>query len=97
VAGSAEDGIERAQRALDSGAGLERFAAFIDAQGGDPRVTEDPSLLPVAEVQHELRAHRGGWLARVDTEAVGNASGAFGAGRQHKEDAIDPAVGVEVL
>jgi pyrimidine-nucleoside phosphorylase len=97
VAGSAEDGIERAQQALDSGAGLERFGAFVEAQGGDHCVTENPSLLPAAEVQHELRAERAGWLSGVDTEAVGHTSGDLGAGRRHKEDDIDPAVGVELL
>ncbi len=97
VAQDPEDGRERAQRALDSGAALQRFAAFVQAQGGDPRVADDPALLPSAEVVHEVLAERSGWLAGVDTEAVGNAAGDLGAGRRTKGDQIDPAVGVELL
>ncbi len=97
VADSVEDGRERALAALDSGAALERFGAFVEAQGGDRRVTENPALLPAAPVEHEIRADRAGWLAGVDTEAVGNATGALGAGRRQKEDRIDPSVGLELL
>ena len=39
-------------------------------------------------------ADRGGYLARMDTAALGNAAQAMGAGRRTKEDVIDPAVGI---
>ncbi len=97
VVDSVEDGRGQALAALDSGAALERFGAFVEAQGGDRQVTENPALLPAAPVEHELRADRAGWLAAVDTEAVGNATGALGAGRRQKDDRIDPAVGLELL
>ncbi len=96
VAGSEQDGIERAQHALDSGAALERFGAFVEAQGGERAVVEDPSRLPQAPVVRELSADAGGWLAEVDAEQVGLAAGALGAGRRRKEDEIDPAVGIEL-
>jgi pyrimidine-nucleoside phosphorylase len=99
-AGLAQDLPEaerRAREALTSGAALERFRAFVEAQGGDPRVVDDVSLLPAAPVVHEIRAPRAGWLAAVDAEAVGYAAGELGAGRRHKDDPIDPAVGIELL
>jgi thymidine phosphorylase len=37
-----------------------------------------------------------GWLAAVDAEAVGRVAAALGAGRQRKDDDIDPAVAVEL-
>ncbi len=39
---------QRLRRALESGAALERFRQNVAAQGGDPRVCDDPSgILPL--------------------------------------------------
>jgi thymidine phosphorylase len=82
-------------RALASGRALERLAAMIEAQGGDPRVVDDPrGRLPLATARDSVRATRAGVLAIVDAEAIGRASMALGAGRDRVDDAIDPGVGV---
>jgi pyrimidine-nucleoside phosphorylase len=91
------EGSERAREALASGAALERFRRFVEAQGGDPRVAEDTSLLPQAPLSREMRAGRDGWLEAVDAEAIGTAAARVGPGRQRKGDAVDPAVGVHFL
>jgi pyrimidine-nucleoside phosphorylase len=97
VAENAEDGIERARAAVASGAALERFRRFVEAQGGEPQVVEDPALLPAAPVLHELRAGPAGWLEAMDAMAIGHAAARLGAGRERKDDPIDPAVGIDVL
>ncbi len=85
----------RAQRAIDDGAALERFRAMVEAQGGDPRVVDDPAgILPRAPVVEPLIADRSGTLAAVDALEIGLASSVLGAGRVRKDDAIDPAVGL---
>ena len=90
-----DEGLKLAERAIASGAALERFARMVEAQGGDPRVVDDPGhVLPSAPVILPLMAEQEGTLAAVDAEAVGLASGALGAGRARKGDAIDPAVGI---
>jgi len=87
--------IERAERAIDDGTALERFRQMVEAQGGDPRVADDPeAVLPRAPVIEPLESDRTGTLAAVDAEAVGRASAALGAGRFRKGDPIDPAVGI---
>jgi len=96
VAPDAETGYARAERALQSGAGLERLRRLVEAQGGDPRVIDDPTLLPQPPVICPVRAEQDGWLATVDTQAIGHAAAALGAGRQRKDDVIDPAVGIEL-
>jgi pyrimidine-nucleoside phosphorylase len=99
LAGTAADpeaGRRDAQRALESGDGLEKLREFVAAQGGDPRVADDLSILPSAPVETEVPAPRDGWLAAVDAEAVGRVAAALGAGRQRKDDDIDPAVAVEL-
>jgi pyrimidine-nucleoside phosphorylase len=96
VAPDPEAGRERARLALERGDGLERFRELVAAQGGDPRVVDDLSLLPRAPVEREVTAPADGWLAAVDAEAVGKVAAALGAGRQRKEDPVDPAVAVEL-
>ncbi|MEX0983472.1 MAG: thymidine phosphorylase [Actinomycetota bacterium] len=85
----------RAERALADGSALERFGRMVEAQGGDPRVIEDPwQVLPRAPVIMPLSLSRSGFIARMDAEAIGRASGGLGAGRMRKGEAIDPAVGI---
>ena len=91
------DGMEKAEAklrtALESGAGLAKLAEMIAAQGGDPRVTEDLSLLPQAPVRHTVTAERDGVVSAMDTMRLGYIAQGLGAGRRTKEDVIDPGVG----
>ena len=96
VAADPDAGRAAAEGALRSGTGLEKLRDLIVAQGGDPRVVDDLGLLPQAPVELEVTAPEAGWLAAVDAEAVGRAAAALGAGRQRKEDPVDPAVAVEL-
>lgn len=82
---------------LDSGAGLERFGRLVERQGGDPRIIDDPGLLPGAQHQMEFAAPDAGFLGGFDALEVGRISVQLGAGRRRAVDGIDPAVGVELL
>jgi pyrimidine-nucleoside phosphorylase/thymidine phosphorylase len=82
--------------AIASGAGLELFRQVIEAQGGDPRICDDPSRLPHANHRHEIRAETRGFVQRIGARAVGEASMLLGAGRDTVADRIDPAVGIEL-
>ena len=83
--------------ALSSGAALEKFEELVEAHGGDPAVVSDRSLLPSAPEQTPIRAEAGGYVAACDARAIGLAAMRLGAGRERKEDDIDPGVGIEVL
>jgi len=95
LADGADAGRERAAGALASGGALERFRRFVEAQGGDPAIVDDPGRLPQAPVTHDVLAARAGTVAAIDAEAIGRAAASVGAGRQRKEDAIDLAVGID--
>jgi thymidine phosphorylase len=70
---------------------------MIAAQGGDPRVCEDPwSALPAAPVRRAVPADRAGAVTAVPARAVGELSVILGAGRARKDDDVDPAVGIEL-
>ncbi len=93
IAETEEDAEQRVRRALESGAGLERWRQIIANQGGDPRVVDDHRLLPLAPLRHVVAASRSGYLAALDAGLVGRAAVALGAGRTRVEDEVDPAVG----
>ena len=78
---------------LHSGAGLDKLRAMIRAQGGDASCVDDVMALPQPALIREVKVGREGYIASMDTEALGYAAQAMGAGRVQKTDVIDPSVG----
>ena len=94
---SLEKGRERVEGVLASGAALERFRANVVAQGGDPRVCDDPQgLLPLTPHEVKVESPRTGFVSRIETTEIGLTVSALGGGRIRIEDTIDPAVGFRV-
>jgi pyrimidine-nucleoside phosphorylase len=93
---SSQDALELPRKALESGAALAKFRAFIGAQGGDPSYVDDPSKLEIAQTKDTITATQAGYLERLDALAVGKAVLALGGGREKKGEAIDHSVGVEL-
>ncbi len=85
---------ERAREALKSGAALEKFRAFVAAQGGDPRVVDEPERLALAPGVVEVRAEQDGVVAELDALKVGLAVLRLGGGREKKGEPVDHGVGV---
>ena len=96
VASDPEAARAKLEAARQEGRGLARFRRLVEAQGGDPAVVEDPSLLPSAARRLVVPAPRSGYVRAIDTEAVGVAALVLGAGRETKEDRLDPGVGLYV-
>lgn len=94
LASDREAGKALCRRALGSGKGLEKLAAMIEAQGGDPEVTENVGLLPRAARTLPVTSDRSGWVGQMDAQAIGEAAMLLGAGRLTKDDSIDHAVGI---
>lgn len=94
--GSIDDARARVRDSIGSGAALAKFAEIIRAQDGDARVLDDLSLLPRAAIVHPVISKESGVVSEIDTASIGAAASALGAGRERKEDSIDPAVGIIV-
>ena len=92
-AGTPEEGEEMMRQALAGGAGLRKLKEMIAAQGGNPAVCDDTSLLPRAAVVRTVPCGSAGWVQKMDTTALGLASQAMGAGRKTLEDQLDYSVG----
>ncbi len=82
--------------ALDDGSALQRFAAMVELQGGDPRIVDTPDLLPQAAQSLELTAAGEGYVERLDARLIGEASLALGAGSTRRDTPLDPAAGLRL-
>jgi pyrimidine-nucleoside phosphorylase len=89
-----EDAREIAQKKLLDGSGYRKFKEVIAAQDGNPQVLDRFELLPNATGAREIASPRAGYVSAIDAQYIGQASAMIGAGRDQKEDSIDPAVGV---
>lgn len=94
VAKDPNEGARLIQEALDSGAGLAKMKEIVAAQGGDPRVVDDPTRLLTAPVKLDVVSDASGWVAEIDGLVIGLATMNLGAGRKKKDDPIDLSVGI---
>lgn len=79
---------------LDSREALAKFTALVVAQGGNPGVVTDRTLLPLAGHRRVVASRRKGWLSAVDTARIGYCAMILGAGREYKGQQIDPGAGL---
>ncbi|MDX2207466.1 MAG: thymidine phosphorylase [Gemmatimonadales bacterium] len=96
-ADSREAALDTLHAAIRSGAALEKFRAVIAAQGGDPRVVDEPSLLPTAPVIREVHAGQSGRMPPLPPRSLGELIITLGGGRRVAADNVDPAVGLEIV
>ena len=97
ILGGVDGGRERLDKAIQSGAALDKFIEVTIAHGGDPKVIEDPTLLARAPNEAVIAAPYDGYVSRCDALTIGSAMVRIGAGRAEKDDVIDPGVGLSVL
>ena len=97
VLGGAAPSLDAARRAMEvavsSGKAARKFEEIVDAQGGNPAVVDDPSVLPQAGACELFLAPRSGVVTCVEPREVGRGVTALGGGRTRMEDSVDPSVG----
>lgn len=89
-----EEGKAMLQAQIENGQALATFKQFIKHQGGNEKIADDVTLLPQAQYKIELPALTDGVVSNWVANKVGEAAMVLGAGRETKEDKIDPAVGL---
>jgi pyrimidine-nucleoside phosphorylase len=90
VAKSPALAVQMQREQIASGAALEKFAAMVRAQGGDLDAPRPRAPQSIVAAQHA------GYVAAVDTEALGWAVIEMGGGRKVQSDRVDPTVGFEM-
>jgi pyrimidine-nucleoside phosphorylase len=93
--GSVEEGRGLAHEMIASGKALDRFRQCIRLQGGNERIVDEPSLLPMAKSQATVGSRRSGFVTATRCRDFGTALAILGGGRSKKEDQIDHGVGLE--
>jgi pyrimidine-nucleoside phosphorylase len=90
-----ELGYARAETALGDGSALRVFFSMIEAQGGDIRVFEDSAGFHRPGATQVVEAWESGFVAAMDTTALGWAVQRLGAGRERAGEPVDPHAGIE--
>ena len=93
------DARTKMEAAIANGSALQKFREMCLAQGGDPRVVDDYSILPTARTRIAITAPAGtsGFVSEVDALKCGHAIMALGGGRAAVTDRVDHAVGLADL
>ncbi len=93
-AASLDEARRLAEQHLVDGSAYRKFKQVVAAQGGNPQALDKFELLPNATGMREVTSPRPGYVSSIAAQDIGAASNMIGAGRDRKEDAIDPAVGI---
>lgn len=93
---SLDDGRTMVSASLDNGSALHKFVKIVAAQDGNASVIDDISLLPQAGRRFDVISEGSGFISAIDCARIGRAACILGAGRERKEDSIDPAVGIMI-
>ena len=93
-AATPQAGYALAEAALTDGAGLAAFIKMVDAQGGDVSVFDDMEAYHKPGATVEVEAWESGYVAEMDTTALGWAVQRTGAGREKAGEPVDPHAGI---
>ena len=91
---SHEESEKRVYESINSGAALEKFKEWISAQGGNTEFVDNPDALGKASYVVEYKAEKDGYISFMDTEMIGKAAAALGAGREKTTDSVDHTAGI---
>lgn len=83
--------------AVSSGKALQKLEEIIIAQGGNPRVLQDYSLMGTAGCKLPIIAQDSGYIQHIDCRAIGYALVRVKAGRMKVSDQIDYGAGALLI
>lgn len=99
-----QEGVYKAEKAVENGKALEKMRELIEGQKGDPAVIYDSGVFPKAGVEENIRFTEDMAAGKADCDTyyvnrlhaglIGEAVSMTGAGRQKKEDDVDLAAGI---
>ncbi|WP_395894163.1 pyrimidine-nucleoside phosphorylase [Bacillus safensis subsp. safensis] len=89
-----DEAREKLIEVMKNGKALEKFKEFLENQGGDSSIVDQPEKLPQAPYKIEVPAKKSGVVAEIVADEIGVAAMILGAGRATKEDDIDLSVGI---
>jgi pyrimidine-nucleoside phosphorylase len=91
-----DGGRDRLQSSIEDGSAFDKLIEVTRAHGGDPAVLQDTARLAIAPNEGSLVAQSDGYVSKCDSLIIGTVAMRLGAGRERKEDDVDPGVGITV-
>jgi pyrimidine-nucleoside phosphorylase len=95
-ASSFDEACAKINEVIGNGKALEKFADFIEAQGGDRDMVYNPDRLPKADIVEDIVSPKGGYVHKIICDEIGMCSLVLGGGRETKESEIDLSVGLVI-
>lgn len=94
--GSMPECLAMAQKTIEDGSAFAKFAAMVEAQGGDTAFVYDTSKFARARYCKRILADADGFISKMNAEKCGIASVMLGAGREVKDASIDFSAGIMI-
>lgn len=94
IAGSIEDANAMLVKTIEDRSALNKFAEFVQAQGGNNEAVFNTELFTKAKLAQEVAAPEDGYVTYIHTDEVGMTSLILGGGRETKDSVIDLSVGL---
>ena len=94
VVKSRAEGEELGRKAIADGSGFEKLCQMVEAQGGDASYIRNPSKFKVARNIIPVIAEKEGYVAHIDSLAIGVGAMKLGAGREKMDDVIEMSAGI---
>lgn len=97
IADSENEAAEMVNQSIANGSAYEKFREFVRNQGGNPdHIPEDTSDTG-CEHTRSVTAAESGYVAEIDSYAIGMAGVEIGAGRRSMHDQIDHSAGIQII
>ncbi len=101
ILGGLADNLKEAgklvEESIDTGKAINKFREIIKNQGGDERVTDDPSIMGEALYKDTVYSEKSGYITAIKAMEIGMAAVHIGAGREKKGDNLDYTAGIELI
>ena len=79
-----EEGQATLARLLDSGAALAKMVQWLKAQGGNPKVVDDPKLVPQPATVVDVKAPQAGYVTALNARELAMVAMGLGGGEGHQ-------------
>lgn len=89
-----QDNKNRLLQNIKNGKAYHKFLTLVENQGGDISYIENIEKLPKAKFVKTIYSQKEGYVKEINSKEIGKLVGRLGAGREKKEDFIDPTVGI---
>ncbi len=93
VAATETEAMQMIEDVIKSGKALQCFKDSIAAQGGNPKICDDVSLLPQAKYKIPIIAQKSGWIKSINSQQIGYALIEIDAGRKTLDSKLDYSSG----